>query len=204
MSSTKAVTAPPLSWKTPRDTGSSHDDAQRSIRLGYLTAIGTKDKEPIAKELCRSRGTFTRMRAISAPPTAVKQAASYAPPSMPPSSKDPARQAEPVRLQLDEDLVERTRYILVYVQISLNELACQGNEWKHFAEEFWGITEEPTAKLPGPATPEATNKAISELIQILLVEGALLFGRAEFDKMDRVRKAVEACQSVQRNLQPQA
>jgi hypothetical protein len=142
------------------------------------------------------------MRAISsAPPSLVKQApAPHQPASMPPSSKDPGRNAEPVRLQLDQDLVERTRYILVYVQIALNELGSQSAEWKAIAEEFWGITEDPTAKLPGPATRDLAQKAIAELLQILLVEGGLLFGLAEFDKMDRVRKAVEACQSVQRGI----
>jgi hypothetical protein len=197
----KAVVAPPLSWKTPRDTGSSQTsgDAQRNIRYGWLTALGTKDqdaKEKETKDLCRSRGTITKMRPVSAPPMLNKQATVHQPASMPPSSKDPTKR-QVVRTLLNEDLIERTQYIVIYVQISLNELGFAGADWKQLATDFWGINEDSTLNLPGPATMKGTRTAIAELTQILLVEGALLFGRAEFDMMDRVRKLVEACMSLQ-------
>jgi hypothetical protein len=204
MSSQKAVVAPPLSWKTPRDTGNSTQtsgDAQNHIRYGYLTALQAKDNaqkdnsNTITKELCRStRGTHTKMRAVSAPPMLVKQSLVHQPPSMPPSSKHLVRQEAGL---LNDELIERTQYIVIYVQISLNELGIAGADWQELARDFWGLDQEPSLHLPGPATFNGARAAIAELTQILLVEGALLFGRAEFSMMDRVRKLVESCMALQ-------
>lgn len=119
---------------------------------------------------------------------------------MPPSSVDPTREAQPQTL-LNEDLIDRTRYIVVYISAALHEMGAGCAEWDRIANVYWGVTAESGAALEAPATVAGACTAVGELIQILLVEGALLFGRAEFENMDRVRKLVEACMIIQKGLQ---
>jgi hypothetical protein len=203
MSTTKPITAPPLTWKGPRDSNSTNQypgEAQRNIRYGWLSAIGSKDKQ----EVCRSRSTLTKMRSLSnspSTPSFLRQpAAPVEPPVMPPSSKEPVPQAQPQSL-LNEDLIERTRHMVVYISLTLKEIGCGSEEWNCIAKLYWGVTDESAQSADGPATVAGASTAVGELVQILLVEGALLFGRAEFEKMDRVRKLVEACMIVQKGLQ---
>jgi hypothetical protein len=200
MSPSKPISAPPLTWKGPRESQNHYPgDAQRNIRYGWLSAIGSKDKQ----EICRARGTLTKMRSLSntqSTPSFLRQPAQPAEaPVMPPSSAE-GNEAQPQHL-LNEDLIERSRYIVVYVSRALREIGCGCEEWDRIAKFYWGVTDEPADEFQGHATVAGANTAVGELIQILLVEGALLFGLAQFETMDRVRKLVEACMIIQKGLQ---
>lgn len=200
MPTTKPISAPPPSWKGPRDASNQYPgDAQRNIRYGWLSAIGSKDKQ----EICRSRGTLTKMRSLSntsSTPSFLRQPAEpAAAPVMPPSSVEAAAEAQPQNF-LNEDLIARSRYIVVYISHALREIGCDCEEWDRIANFYWGVKDEPVNVSEGPATAAGASTAVGELIQILLIEGALLFSLAQFEPMDRVRKLVEACMILQQGL----
>jgi hypothetical protein len=239
--------APVLTWDSPRDTGGNRvPDAQRNIRYGWLSALDAKDTQDLCrrsqtglKRLERSdnsqsnkAGLHNNSRNVTAPPMHGRTADKVVPGSMPPSSKEPAREAASEVALLNADLLERTRYIVSYISLSFAEVDAKldaiilgqeegaqfpgslefatncsialgrvSQDWRRIARENWGIEDELTQKLPGVASLNGARTALAELIQILLVEGALLFGRAEFEMMDRVRHLVEACIAVAQGAQ---
>lgn len=147
---------------------------------------------------------------------------------IPSSKDPADRQNVPVSTQLPSDLIASTRPIVAYIFLSLAHIDAQlddimmskdyameskqlakatncslgisriRQQWQQIAWQYWGLEEDLSQILPGRATIANTCVALTELVQVLLVEGALLFGRAEFGATDIVRKAVEACIAMQR------